>query len=345
MAGDNNENRSLIGVLMAMIAAILVVPWSSGGSSSTASRPAEAQATDADGDEGGGQGPPKQGDTRGLDKPFLEYLGKALEQSGTAPGKIAEQAASSAAVAKTLADRCIAVTALVMCIADPVSSSNGYRTDLQLETLQKSLKPHGYVADRWWLPWIADDGKQRAQRGLPGVMLFRGTGKVEGGEPGPTQRLLAVYLVGELMTAGIDGPALLAALDHAQSLLAATSAATKQQRIPILGPVFTGTADSLALALHEALSKSNPPNVVVLNSSATALDKKRFDALLRPETVPYATTIASFQDQQKALLAYLEQRGGYDRIAWLTEAGTGFAANLGKATTSGTGGASGAKIK
>ena len=344
MAGDNNENRSLIGVLMAMIAAILVVPWSSGGSSSTASRPAEAQATDAEGDEGGGQGPPQQGDTSGLDRPFLEYLGKAVERAGKTPDETATSAAASASVAKTLADRCIAVTTLVMCIADPVSSSNGYRTDLQLETLQKSLKPHGYVADRWWLPWIGDDGKQRAQRGSPGVMLFRRIGNAE---PGPTQRLLAVYLVGELMTAGIDRPALLKALDHGQRFLDAGDSDTKNKKkcIPILGPVFTGSADSLALALRDAREKPNPPNVVVLNSSATAFDKKRFDALLCPETVPYATTIASFPDQQKALLAYLKLRGGYDRIAWLLEAGTGFAANAGKATTSGTGDGSSPEIE
>lgn len=344
MAENTESPRSLLGIVVGMIAAILLVPWPGGGVVTTASRGVETGQRAGDGATE--EAPQAAGGTfpGNLDRPLLEYLGIRVD-----PQRDREKFRD--AVVAGLRDgkkqkQTIGLTAVVMCVADPVSSSSGYRTDLQLETLQKSLAEQEWIPDRWWLPWTGDDGKPKRSAGVPGAMLFRRGGA---GKTGPAQRrgLLVVYLVGELMTSGLDRPACATALEKATTLVEAAelaagpaeaapaqaerpSAATRpepaQRTIPILGPVFSGSTDSLALALREHLErrgeKPNRPGMVVVNFSAAKFDSGRFGNLVGSNPVAWASTITSLKEQQQKLLAYAREMG-QRRIAWLQEAGTG----------------------
>lgn len=350
---ENNESpRSLLGIVVGMIAALLLVPWPGAGVTLTPSRGVETGQRASDGDPDGA--PPAAGaPVPGmLDRPLLEYLGIRVDQRRD------RDQFRDAIVAGLRDDKTrkqtIDLTAIVMCVADPVSSSSGYRTDLQLETLQKSVAEDGWIPDRWWLPWAGDDGKPKRSAGVPGVMLFRRHGAAKtGGEntatgkttTGRTRGLLVVYLVGELMTSGLDRPAFATAVERATTLMEAaelaagpvtatpaehSAAATLREpahrTIPILGPVFSGSTDSLALGLREHLERlgaqPNRPGLVVVNFSAAKFDGGRFENLLGSGPVAYASTITSFKEQQQKLLAYAREMG-QRRIAWLQEAGTG----------------------
>ena len=316
MAEQNETPRSFLGVVLGLLAAMLFVPWSGGGPAPAPSRSVEPEQRSSD-DEAADLADATAAFPGAVDhRPLLEHLGLPFD-----PNR--DRAQSRGAIRKGLRDQQIDVTTLVMCVADPVASSNGYRTDLQLETLQKSLTAWDYVADRWWLPWTAVEkqGKPPASAGIPGVMLFRGAGKAAG-----TRRLLVVYLVAELMTSGIDRPALARALSDAASLAAAADNPPRQSALPILGPVFSGSTDSLALALREFPENADQPGLVVINFSATAFNRDRYEELLGSRRVPYGATITGFDEQRRQLLAYVREKRPSSRIAWLQEAGTGLSA-------------------
>lgn len=312
MAEQSNEQRGFLGFLLAIVAAFFLVPWTDGGTSSGPARSAESVAPE---EERPADAIDVNDPAGRLRTPLLTYLG--IEES---KGRCAVETAQL--IRTEIGNQKVAVSAMVMCVADPVLSSHGYRTDLQIDTLQKALDEHGFVADRWWLPWLTGDIKRNPSSGTPGVMLFRGKPAEDG-----RRRLLVVYLVGELMTSGIDRDALALALDQVAELLGASI--TRQSAIPILGPVFSGSMESLALTLAARRPGETGTPIIVINFSATAFDAERFRALTGDESILYGTTITSFADQRRVLLDYARGQLGLDRIAWLTEVGTGLAAGKG----------------
>jgi len=315
MAEQNNEQRGVVGALLAMVAGLLLlIPWPSISSSSSRLRSAEADtpALETGGDSSlpNEREPPKRDDsqTKGIDELLSGYLGV---------GSASEPKRNPACGTDTESrEQSLELKALVMCVADPIFSSNGYRTDLQVESLQKALTERDYVADRWFLPWKS--GAQQPCANQPGAILFRGP------DNHGRRQLLVVYVVGELMTSGVNRTSLTAALDHAHALLRLST--PRQTVIPILGPVFTGSAESLGLTLAAPRKAGNDIPVVVLNFSATAFDVDRFERLVEGTSTSYAATIASFDEQREKLLKYALDRLGVVRVAWLTEAGTGLAA-------------------
>ena len=93
--------------------------------------------------------------------------------------------------------------------------------------------PDNFLLDRVWLPWTDPD--QRGQA-APGVLLFRGTNP---------QVLEVVFVIPETSKMGIQKDAFREALN----LVADLQDATIEPQVSILGPSFSGSVESLRLAL------------------------------------------------------------------------------------------------
>lgn len=304
MANAEKDQRGVFGVLVAILTGVLLLPNLPFSAPKSTPSPTAGTATERP------VTPPPDDAAAGLDAPFQNYLGSTAEGDDLA----AELA---------MHDR--EVTTMVMCVADPDASSLAYRTDLQIDTLQRALMPQQFVLDRCHLPWIRT-GKATRPRGAPGLLLFRHAGSDAGADAGRAGRLLAVYLVGEVMTAGVDKAALVEALRHADRFTT-----SRCRSIPVLGPVFTGSADSLAIAItawwestRAAASPDRSPPWIV-NFSALGFDEPRFRRVLGDVACDVTDATVRFTAQREMLLEYVAGKG-YRRLAWLLESGSGFAA-------------------
>jgi hypothetical protein len=139
------------------------------------------------------------------------------------------------------------VTAL---LPDPATSGFPAEFDHGLEALERAAESLGYVLDRHHLPW-GRDGNENAPAAAAapraGWLLFRrdeGQGRV---------RLLLLFIVGERPGSGVDRTMLADALAAGERLRAASS----RRELLLLGPYFSGTADSLREGL-EAWCRASP---------------------------------------------------------------------------------------
>jgi hypothetical protein len=135
------------------------------------------------------------------------------------------------------------LVALAPALPDP-------RMDQALDAIQRgfaSLKnrrpggfppaPDDFLLDRVWLPWTgAGAGSADATQTAPGILLFRGTGP---------RVLEVVFVVPETSKLGIQKEAFRESLE----LIADLQEAAIEPRVSILGPSFSGSVESLRLAL------------------------------------------------------------------------------------------------
>ncbi|HTG35126.1 MAG TPA: hypothetical protein VLB76_19590 [Thermoanaerobaculia bacterium] len=135
------------------------------------------------------------------------------------------------------------MVALVPAVPDP-------RMDQALDAIQRGFAnsknrrpggfppaPDSFLLDRVWLPWVSGEaGPEKPYQAAPGVLLFRGTGP---------RALEVVFLVPETSKMGIQKDTFREALD----LIADLQEASIEPRVSILGPSFSGSAESLRLAL------------------------------------------------------------------------------------------------
>ena len=163
---------------------------------------------------------------------------------------------------------------LIATVPDPIDSSLGYMFDRHVSAIQLAAQAAGYVPDRFDLPWrdreetVVQQGKAIARYKLdrlrapkseeeskpprhqrePGTILFRGTESQEGRPKNP--RLLIFFLVGETPTFGIHKTDLRNDLDQVNTLCRWGSR-PKCSEIRLLAPTFSGSADSLLIAIDQ----------------------------------------------------------------------------------------------
>jgi len=176
--------------------------------------------------------------------------------------------------------------AMIALGADPVDSGLAYYFDATLEGLEAAAGDvhdgEAWVRDRFYLPWkdLDGDGKPRkdlfaCRKSVPGVILYRRkrAQKNEG---------LAVFLVGETSTWGIEQPVFAEAVRRVNALQSAEPGAPK--RISILGPTFSGTASSLSAALDGELAGARKQGVAldfkIRSGTTTASSAQRAFAAL-----------------------------------------------------------------
>ena len=151
---------------------------------------------------------------------------------------------------------------LITTVPDPVNSGFGYMFDQVVEAMQRALETQGYVIDRAWLPWPGAGARaspERIHEKKPGLILFRlepsnGPGGARNERCRPARhRFLALLLVGESATKGIHTLAFKASLALiAQCPLAAQEEEPCGFPIRVIGPYFSGSQVSLAMALKQA---------------------------------------------------------------------------------------------
>jgi hypothetical protein len=214
---------------------------------------------------------------------------------------------------------------LIATLPDPVDTHLDWLFDSNLDALKRAFETAGYVIDRFWLPWGRDDRPAapfaspapRAEE-RPGVLLFRGAPAGAGGKP----RLGLLYVVGESPTSGVKKAALRAALEERRDLLTTLLPSDAGQAVPMVAPVFSGSADSLVRVL-EGFRLSSGASFVLRSGTATATDSR---ALLHApaEGRDFAATIHSDASLLKVLCSRIVGPLGLrnDQVAVLKESTT-----------------------
>lgn len=173
--------------------------------------------------------------------------------------------------------------------------------------------PDDYLIDRMWLPTTgAEAAPWTTSPQSPGIMLFRGT---------YPNSLEVVLLVPESLKRGIQKDAFLEALDLANGL----HGASVEDRVSILGPSFSGSAESLRLALLRwQESRGGPLKFQVASGSATAQGVGEVFAAM--DDVPFCRTVLPDEALKDAAFTFLRDEMGWDlrKVALLTEADTAY---------------------
>lgn len=217
-------------------------------------------------------------------------------------------------------------------VPDPERSLLSLDFDREIEEIQNAATDADYQFERYWLPWRTETGAPAAvekdasfittgdgrvvvthgtaderRKDLPGVLLFR-SGQAN-------QRPLAIFLVGETPTGGIAVQQFRAALSLGSSL-----GNSRAGGLPIIGPGFSGSLDSLAKLIR---SDRLHPNINTWTTSAAA--HKRF-----------GKTIQEFNKFEVDDTTAINLLVGYIRRTWhdhepiviLTEEQTAFGAGV-----------------
>ena len=209
---------------------------------------------------------------------------------------------------------------LIALVPDPIDSHLAYRYDEALDALQRAFADAGYLLDRVALPWQGEAAKAKAYRRSPGVLLFRAAAG---------HRLMTVLLVGESPKGGIAKGAFRTALDRIAAVHRETGL---DSPVKLLGPTFSGSAESLRLACAEWREDGAWPAVPglrIVTGSATASRLKGSFAACGPATTFERTVIL---DERLLIESFnfLEHRLGWDlgRVALLTEFDTAYGSSF-----------------
>jgi hypothetical protein len=169
------------------------------------------------------------------------------------------------------AQRPLDIRTLIITLPDPYETALGEEFDSYYNALQRAAQKQGYLLSQFKTPWdreptASDDrasGPQDqvrvvsdSQEPEPGVVLFRRPShdNVHGA-------LLVVFLVGELPTKGVHRRAMrmaLATADFLNHSLFFDPPDGRQRAVSVLGPSFSGSADSIAWSIIWLRKKDSP---------------------------------------------------------------------------------------
>ena len=245
---------------------------------------------------------------------------------------------------------------LIATVPDPDNSNMRLDFDREIAAIQLAADSAGYQYDRYWFPWGVEEttksseGTAETSKGssestkpnnqsierkdLPGVLLFRGPQK----NSNETSPALAIFLVGETPTAGIQPQQFRNAVCFASSL---QSGESDSKTLRILGPSFSGSFPSLAKLTGDSAGcfrqasdqKAEPmfEEIFIRSWTSDAESQKTFERTLigRRQTVHLRTTETSSVASINRFVSYL--RGEWHEngpIMLLVEEGTGFATGI-----------------
>jgi hypothetical protein len=184
----------------------------------------------------------------------LELAAKADDGADTTDTDLRELAAAAATDHRRL-------EFMIALVSDPVDSRLSSDFDLEMGAVQQALANSQYQFDRHWLPWAEpEEAEKKTYRQAAGVLLFRRD--AVGPQEAP---LLGVFLVGESPKIGVHKAAFESAVDFIVRLHNASTGDTAPVDIPVLGPVSSGSADSLAMAIRHVPG----PTFDIVSGSAT----------------------------------------------------------------------------
>lgn len=172
---------------------------------------------------------------------------------------------------------------LIALVPDPIDSGLYYDYDAVIDAASLTIEQDGWDRDRSWIPWNdptaeTDEDRERSiacRTTTPGMVLFRKQGEPAPGETDPPLDYLTVFVVGETPTTGIHRQAMEAALTRARNLRAK---GMPKRWLPVLGPSFSGSAESLRVALLGWHAEQDPKEdlswsgIDIVTGSATRQD-------------------------------------------------------------------------
>jgi hypothetical protein len=240
---------------------------------------------------------------------------------------------------------------VIATIPDPDDSRFRYQFDMSVDAFQRGIESQGFILDHFRLPWINPEtrkGKgemtllyERATKFAdpgplwqrqPGSILYRKPVRPWSGK-GPRTKLILLLLVGESPTIGLQKGAFRTSLDLAVRLGKARSH-DRPAAVRVLGPSFSGTADSMTTILRErrVLLNSRKIDVWICSGSATSVDKTDFQRRSGLDQVRYTATVLPDELVSAEMLRFLRDPGGHapegsmpnGRIALLTESNTAY---------------------
>lgn len=181
---------------------------------------------------------------------------------------------------------------LIATLPDPIDSFTGWQFDPMLDAISQAVSASDYIFERFRFPDSEPDGRGREARGRAhenesSVVLYRRHIEIQFPEAGteglaaprPRERqILVLLIVHENPSAGV----------HATALVNAIRVVTKwfgrdplahESTIRILGPTFSGSADSIARDLAQADRRRLLDNYTVRFVSGSATDETNKDVL------------------------------------------------------------------
>jgi hypothetical protein len=335
------------------------------------SKPATAPTSaTADGKRGGGANPPLVKRPEGWSKPLRLYGEFFGRESSEDPPDTDTQHAAAALVPGDHGG--YELDFMVALVPDPIDSEMPAAFDQALEGIQRGFAKSFFLFDRRWLPWSLASRpptKERLHRTTPGLLLFRRDGVLAGNqnsqygkdqgcwsaatsqEPkghGADRCLLGVFLVGETPKRGIHQAAFVEAL----RLIQALSPGDRRRHLRLLGPTFSGSLESLRLALKAGAAGgllSQGSEIEIVTGSATAIETDsatppgsdqpvaaddRLELLLQADTggakVDFSRTVIPDGFLESAALGELRNKMGWklNELALITEGDTAYGQRL-----------------
>lgn len=207
------------------------------------------------------------------------------------------------------------------------------RLDHALDAMQRGFAQSGWLVDRVWLPWVRDAKGEPVPQNAPGLILFRREW-TDG-----TRTLALVFVVGETPKAGIQKDAFREALNLIADFQSPASPVEESPPesgtlVNILGPSFSGSAESLRVALTSWRAERaqggtiRPPlRFQAASGSATA---SGLDQTFQEMGVGFCRTVVPDNLLQEVALPFLREKMGWDstRVALLTESDTAYGSSL-----------------
>jgi hypothetical protein len=230
---------------------------------------------------------------------------------------------------------------LIALVPDPIDSRLPANFDLTVAGLQMGLTRAKFLLDRRWLPWTApevagENLEEEAAHNTAGLLLFRTVESARDDEPEPeSQCLLAVFLVGETSKGGIHRQAFeqtvefITGLQQAPASSSAMHACRKTaegngsprpfQEIRVLGPSFSGSAESLRAAMESFA----PRPFRVVTGSAT---REGLEEYFNSTEVTFSRTVVPDDVLKRKAFCFLQRDLGWDLhyAALLTEDDTAY---------------------
>ncbi len=222
----------------------------------------------------------------------------------------------------------IHILSLMAAIEDPIHTHLGMETDRTLDAIQAATAVASYNPYSHFLPWRPADATRNAGESAgsesdlhqPGLLIFR-----KEVSPGQPTEYLAVFLIPELPTTGLDQEAFFVAQQMMVETVAQTGYPTKDARvIRFVGPNFSGSMASftdLDRVLHNSNHSDQEYSIHAFSGPITS-----------PPDQPFANLDSSLKLTQttdcEAINAFLSgvQEYGYspEQVAVVSEEGTEF---------------------
>lgn len=182
------------------------------------------------------------------------------------------------------------VEVMIAVLPDPMHTHLALRFDRAVDDLQNAAQDLSWTFDRAWMPWSAagysaagrysdralDTAMLSGREAEPGLILFRASSLL--------QKPLVVLVVGDTPTSGVNQEQFNQAVERWRWFRTAAASCVPGttcqpgQRLMILGPTFTGSADSMNTLLdsnftHEERCHKNALRIVLVSGTMTSFSK------------------------------------------------------------------------